>query len=674
VADICARLEGLPLAIELLAGHFKLLSPAALLARLSQPLHLLSGGVRDAPPRHRSLADTISWSYNLLDEQEQRLFRQMSVFSGGCDLDAAQAVCAYEPRQGWTFLGAVESLVDKNLLFVMQNAESGMRNISEESTPNSEFDIPHSDEPRLAMLQTIREYALEQLDEVPEGARTRRRHAEYYMALAEQAQPLLRGPERGAWLERLEIEQDNFRTALRWAREGGEGEIALRIAAALGDFWEIRAYNAEGETQLLTALAVPNGGRGLARARALTQAGKFRINSMAMDDVYAFYAEALAIFRELGDKAGVAGTLLNLGRAHLRENDQAGALPIYLECLATYRELGDKQGTATVLNHIGITHLMAKDYRGAAPYYEECLALRQEIGDDLGVSSTLFNLGNVNYYLGDYARSGAYYKESLAMSRKLGNLYTLGPCLLHLTDLCLVEGKLDEARRYCEEAVEFNREKGPRDAVAIASYYQAYIEARDGNFAHAAELLAGESVPILQTYGEVAYGYLAGCLVQLAAIVLDCAPEGDIAATRQAARTLGAAEALLEEGATELELIDSPDYVRVLAALRARLGEKALGALRAEGRATPPDQAAAQAARLVSGAEEGIVPEPHETLTRRERQVLHLIATGLTDAQIAAQLQLSPHTINAHCRNIYSKLGVDSRGKATHYAIEHHLA
>ena len=264
VAEICVRLDGLPLAIELAAARIKLLPPQAMLARLGRRLELLRGGARDVPDRHQTLRHAIAWSYDLLEASEQVLFRRLAVFAGGCTLEAAEVVCqavddsAAGPGQSLEVLDGVVSLVDKSLLHQEEQA---------------------SGEPRFGMLETIREYGLECLTASGEEHAIRRAHADYYLALVEAAEPALTGPEQATWLDRLETEHDNLRAALRWAEESGETGIGLRLAGALCQFWLGRSYLSEGRERLTRLLLLAGAFAGTtARAKALTGAGHLAHN------------------------------------------------------------------------------------------------------------------------------------------------------------------------------------------------------------------------------------------------------------------------------------------------------------------------------------------------------------------------------------------------------------
>src|SRR5262249_22123248 len=284
------RLDGLPLAIELAAARIKLFPPQAILARLGRRLELLRGGARDVPERHQTLRQAIAWSYDLLETGEQALFRRLAVVVRGCTLEAVEAVCqavhdaAADSEQSLEVLDGVASLVDKSLLRQQEQASS---------------------EPRFRMLETIREYGLECLTASGEEPAVQRAHADYYLALIEEAEPALTGPEQAIWLERLEAEHDNLRAALYWAEESGGAEIGLRLAGALCQFWLMRGHLREGQERLARLLGLAEASPHTAvRAKALRRAGHLADNLGDYAAAHAFFEESLAIWRALGEKGG----------------------------------------------------------------------------------------------------------------------------------------------------------------------------------------------------------------------------------------------------------------------------------------------------------------------------------------------------------------------------------
>lgn len=407
VANICARLDGLPLAIELAAARIKLLPPRAILDRLTNRLKLLIGGARDLPTRQQTLRGTIDWSYNLLTTDEQTLFARLVVFVGGCSLEAVEAVCNATGDLEIDELDGLASLVDKSLL----RQEEGI-----------------DGEPRFTMLETIREYALERLTESGVVTALSAQHATFFTDLAEQAEPELTGPQQVVWLNRLEQEHDNLRAALEWALTSGAAEIATRLGAALWRFWWTRGHLTAGRRRLTQVLEHSAAVAPRLRARALDAAGVL-VHSQC---------------------------------------DYAQAVALYEESLALWQQLGDKEGTATVLNNLGIVANEQGDYVRARAFYEQSLALRRELGDDINIAKTLINLGTVAHDQGDYRQAETAYQESLALFQTLGDKWSITLTLSNLANLALSQNDYQRATRCAEAALVLSRELGDRVGIAHA--------------------------------------------------------------------------------------------------------------------------------------------------------------------------------------------------------------
>ncbi|HMA33271.1 MAG TPA: tetratricopeptide repeat protein, partial [Chloroflexia bacterium] len=376
VAAICLRLDGLPLAIELAAARTRLLPPAALLARLERQLPLLTSGARDLPLQHQTLRDAIAWSYDLLDAREQAVFRGLGIFVRGCTLAAAEAVVGdQEPalraakgsgirdqRSGFAVLDTLADLVDKSLLRPIGGTE---------------------EEPRFGLLETIREYALEQLAAAGETDALAERHGSYYLALAERAMPELSGQQQAHWLACLDAEHDNLRAALRWAHAQGAAVLGWRLAGALWRFWWTRGYWSEGRAHLTRALAlVPapdDPGTWAYRATAANGAGSLAAAQGDYAAATALYTESLTLYRRLGDPGRVASTLNNLANLAWYSRDYAAARVLYEESLALWQAAGDKAGCALALGNLGNVVLSAEDYAAARAFYSDSLALLREL-------------------------------------------------------------------------------------------------------------------------------------------------------------------------------------------------------------------------------------------------------------------------------------------------------
>ncbi len=690
VVEICARLDGLPLAIELAAARSKLLPPQALLARLDQRLALLTSGARDMPVRQQTLRNTIAWSYHLLEAQEQRLFRQLSVFAGGCTLEAIEAVCTALPDGAGQVFDGVASLLDKSLL----------QQIEQEG-----------EEPRLTILETVREYGLESLRESGEAHESQRAHALYYLAFAEEAEPHLKEVQQVLWWRQLEQEQENLRTALAWLIGQEEGELALCLSGALWRFWMIRGYWSEGWRWLEAALGLPQmQGRTARRATALYGAGELA-HRLGHPVARSLLEESVSIYRELGDKRGLTESLGEFGSILSAQNDLAAARTLLEEGLVLAREVGDSWLLANALRKVGEFMSYHYDYKSARLNLEESVALYRELKDQHALSSTLHELTEVTVFDGKVAQAAALALESLALARELDNGPDITRALYWLAFIRSMQGDAEQAVVLHEESLALAREQGDKSQVGITMFTLGSIaldrgdllqaetytqdsltlfrELRDKHKTALALSLVGD---IRRIQGDLTQArefckeavllaveagnpYSQGwSLISLARVAADGGqPE-------QAARLFGAAEPWLNPS-VEMDPEDRTDYERAVERVRAQLDEQAFAAAWAEGRGMTPEQALATQTPKVESTPGGASPAPSaklpttslDGLSARELEVLRLLATGLTDAQIAEQLVLSLHTIHAHLRTIYSKLGVTSRSAATRYAFEHQL-
>ncbi len=662
IAEICVRLDGLPLAIELAAARIKLLPPQALLARLNQRLQVLTGTSRDVPARQQTLRNTIAWSYNLLDAQEQRLFRRLSVFVGGCTLEAAEAVCAAggDASAGLadSVLDGVASLIDKSLL--QQTEQEG-------------------EEPRLRMLETIREYGMEALVAHGELQATRQAHAAYYLRLAEQAEPELEGAQQVVWLERLEREHDNLRAALWWSMEQGEighsMEMALRLSGALKQFWVVRGHWSEGRKVLERILAGSKGAGASMRAKALGAAEHLAFDQGDLDRAEALLEESLALRRELGDTQGIAHTLYLLGYVAMDRSNYTAATLLEEEALALFREVDDTLGIASSLEILASVALDQGEYVRARSLGEESLALSRGVGNKRGSAAALWLLARVIFFSqADQTTVSPLLEESLALSKELGDKVNIAYSLLMLGFVAIFQGESVMARSLLEESLTLFRELGDRRGIALGLYGLGWVALGQGD-AVRARALYEESLAIPRELGNQWYSalFLEGLA---AAVVVQRQPAW-------AARLWGAAEALRDALGMPIPPVVRIMYEQTVAAARAQLGEETFAATWAEGRTMTLEQVLAAQGPVTMPtpipAEPSTVPPTPKAstypdgLTAREVEVLRLVARGLTNAQIARELIVSLLTVKAHVRSIYSKLGVTSRSAATRYALEHHL-
>ncbi len=610
VAEICVRLDGLPLAIELAAARIKIFSPQAMLTRLQNRLKLLIGGARDLPARQQTIYNTIEWSYDVLSEDEKQLFRRMAVFQGGRSLEALEAVCKYDNQMDVDILEGVESLVEKSLL---QQREGG------------------DGEPRFWVLETIHEYALQKLEESGEVDELRKQHATYFLALAQE-----RSAQTDDNYDQFEEVHDNMRAALDWAIKDDIG-LGLRLAVSVGKFWRVRGYHTEGRERISRLLSHPEA-RALehqvTRAELLLLAGFLAYEQADYHSVQTMAEEAFRIRRGLGDKRGIANALYWLGIATLM-SDMVQALPLLEESLKLYRDLDSDQDIGTLLGNIGFTLNELGDANRARSALEEAVIIQRKLKYDNGIAFALENLGEVVYGQGDYDRARSCWEESLSLYRAIDNKFR----------------------------------------VAIQLHHLSYVERRDGNYDLASKHLA-ESLRMCEEYGFKLIS--AYCLVALAGIAA-----GSNGQAKRAARLFGAAEELRERNNYSLEGPDRTDYDHNLTTARSQLDEASWQVAWEEGRAMSREQAI----RYAMDALEIPVEVPQVTtdiparatgeypsgLSEREVEVLRLVAKELTNAQVAERLILSPLTVNAHMRSIYSKLGTSSRRDAVRFAVENNL-
>jgi len=423
VAEICARLDGLPLAIELAASRVRLLSPRQLLERLEPALPMLTGGPRDAPERQRTLEATIGWSHDLLDEAVRVLFRRLSVFAGGWTLEAVMEVAGPVGDLG-DVLGGLESLVQHSLV----------------------YRVPGDTQGRLRMLETIREFAMSRLDASEEGPHVRRRHALRFRDLAERAGPHLTGPDQRRWLDELSGEHNNLRAALRWAIDRGQGDTALRTAGSIWRFSYARGHMEEGHRWLETALGLPSsGGRTTPRARALTALGGISYWQGDFDTALSCYEEALEIHRSLGDRTAMVGALLDLGETRAVKGDPGAGVALMEESLALARELEDRRGEAWALWGLGAASMFAGDLYGSRDLLQESLGIFQEARDDTwGWGNALGGLAGLAAMRGDPNEAHRLALEGLALYGEQTNAVIITG---HLRTLTLVANQLGQHER-----------------------------------------------------------------------------------------------------------------------------------------------------------------------------------------------------------------------------------
>jgi predicted ATPase/class 3 adenylate cyclase len=636
IAEICYRLDGLPLAIELAAARTKILSPQAMLSRLvgaesnlQGRLKVLTGGSRDVPARQQTLRNTIEWSYNLLDEAEKRLFRRLAVFQGGRTLEATEAVCNADGTLGIDVLDGVSSLVDKSLL----KQEGGM-----------------GGEPRFVMLETIHEYAREKLVESREAEDFQRHHALYFMRLAEEAKPHLAGPQQAQWLNRLEEEHDNMRAALVWCLQQSDLaniadiEVMLRLAGALGSFWGRHDHQDEG---LRWSAEVLNKGQ------ASTSADLTNLSKMALADLLytvgrwtwevggdviesrRYAQESLDLAKEIDNKSRASYSLDSLSASAMHiDGDYALARTLSEEALALAREAGDKHAAGLSLYRLAQLVFYEGDYAAARSLYEESVAIGREEGDRHNSSASLVELANVLIRQGHYEEGRATLEEATGLARESGGRFILVFALSALAEVVLWQGdfklahsQLDEALALAhaikdrfsillslgmlgelarqehdyvrahslfEESLALGRELQGWESIAIVLSELGYLTLQENQLAEAFRNFT-ESLDIYHSKGEK-FG-IAMCLTGFACIASAKGIEGPVSdgLLERAVKLLAAAEALMKVMGARLFPPDQIEFDQALAETRKKLDAEAFSSAWEEGLAMTLEQAVAYA-------------------------------------------------------------------------------
>jgi predicted ATPase/DNA-binding CsgD family transcriptional regulator len=566
VAQVCYRLDGIPLAIELAAARAKVLSVEQIADRLDDCFRLLAAGGRTAMPRHKTLHATMDWSHELLSEEEQTLFRRLSVFAGGFSIDAVESVCEGAGIERDEVLGLLSHLVDKSL--VLAQEQGG--------------------EARNRLLATVRQYGREKLALSGEEAEVGRRHARYFLELAEGAEQALYGPDQMRWLARLETEHDNLRAALSWSLDdSGDAGLGVRLAAALWSFWFTRGYLSEGRRWLEKAISQSGSAATLARVKALNGAGSLATFQDEYEVAKALIEEGLALSRELGDKEGIATSLANL---------------------------------------CGVAMLGQRDDIPVVDALEEARELKPEIKDRRTIGNLLILEGRVALARGDLDRAVALGEESLAMYRRAMDAYGIVMCLLHIAFVTFARGEHERTAALLREGLRLSQELEHTVFIQYCVTGLAGVNASRGRPVRAATLWGAA-----ERLSEISGGHI------------------------------------VREGKATIK------YERTLTAARSQLDEAAWTAAWSEGRAMGTEQAIEYALEQ-EATPEPAAPEPYPAgLSTREVEILCLVATGLTNAEVAGQLFLSPRTVDWHLGSIYRKLGFHSRTEATRFAVEHGL-
>ena len=471
VVQVCRRLDGIPLAVELAAARVKVLSVEEIAKRLDERFRLLVGGSRTAPARHQTLQAAMDWSYSLLSEGERAVLRRLSVFAGGFTLEAAEGVCDGEGVEAADLLDLVSHLVDKSL--VIADTEDGP--------------------PRYRMLETVRQYGRDRLRETGEERVTRERHRDWFLHLAERAEPELRGHQQSDWLDLLEREHDNLRAALEWSLTTATTDAALRIAVALIWFWDTRGYFREGRDWLGRALAASGPIRSRLRGHALIAAGHLAWHQSDYHEARTLIEQGLDMFTDLEDASGIADSLWFLGLTVSEQGDYAKAVEIYERGLALYRELGDRRGVLEILNWMGFTENARGNIERAATLHNDALALARELAVPRMIAVALYGLGDAASHRGDRAGARALYEESLAVFRRIGARGFYPGLLRRLGGIAREEGDNTRAEAFLRESLTYCREMGEKMGMVACLEDLAGLAGRTYRFERAGRLFGASA-------------------------------------------------------------------------------------------------------------------------------------------------------------------------------------
>jgi predicted ATPase/DNA-binding CsgD family transcriptional regulator/transcriptional regulator with XRE-family HTH domain len=652
IAKICVRLDGLPLAIELAAARIRSLASKALLTRLEEhPLDVVMSRDQEISDRQRTLRNTIAWSYNLLDMQEQQLFRRLCVFVGSFSVETVEELYSTLGEKALSVWDGVESLLDKSLLRSVEQVGEG----------------------RLQLLETIHEYGLECLEASGEVETVRQAHAEYYLRVVEEAEPLIKGHYQIMWLTRLEQELENLRAALKWFIERGEAEFALRLCGALWWFWRLRGYWSEGRRWLEAALELPQtGGPTTARARALLAAGDLAYyqdgNLMAL----ALLEESASLCRTLGAEKDLAIALSTLGVLLRMQGNRAAADPLLEESEKLCRLLGSSWELSYLLRKLAEHAAQAGELKQAALYAQESFILAKKVGDKSLIATVLSTLGNIAARQDDLTQAIAYNHECLILARELSDKLLIALALNNLGFFTALQGDLGlTTYAQAQEALTLMRELGDKMYITRTLQTVGLVTAHQENPVQAKTWYREALSVALEIQSEIEMG------LSLCGLAMIAVAEGQLL---QAAHLFGAVEARIDIK-VDMYPAERAEYERTRESVRKQLGGKAFAAARSEGHTMALEQVLA-----TSWSPAVVSPPPSpkypDGLTEREVEVLCLVSRGYTDEQIARQLVIAPRTVNTHLTIIYRKIGVSSTGKerqiaprvaATNYVIEHDL-
>lgn len=553
VAQVCKELDGLPLALELAATRVSSIGVSEIARRLGDRFRVLREGSRTAPPRQQALRAAVDWSYDLLDAAEQRLFNHLSVFNGEFTLEAAEDVCSERGIASAEVMDLLSHLVGKSL--VLQVATSGGA-------------------VRYRILETLRHYGRDHLRDAGAEDDVRRKHALYFLGLAQEAEPQLRGPQQIEWLDRLETEHGNLRAALEWSR--GHGEIGLPLATALWEFWESRAHPSEGLTWLEESLANPGGVEESVRARALLVAGWLALDLAEPERAETRATESLEVYRRLGNESGIALSTHLLGWVAQYRSDYERAAELIESARVRHEDIGERFHAGWALHHLGMLARLRGDYEGAKTLHEEAIAVYREVGDRTRVGFALWNLGVVARYQGDYETAAAWCEDALQVLTEARDASGAAHVGYTLGDVARLQGDYGRAVSLYEDSLARLRELGDKRCVASVLANLGLVAQQRVQAERAADLFV-ESLTLRKELGDKAG--IAECLENLGVV---CAGLDEPV---RAAELLGAAHVLRDMSGSARPDPEGHEHERRLSDLRTVLGDEAFASAWARGAA-----------------------------------------------------------------------------------------
>jgi predicted ATPase/DNA-binding CsgD family transcriptional regulator/Tfp pilus assembly protein PilF len=654
IRAICQRLDGLPLAIELAAARIRVLTPAALLERLANRLQILTSRNRNVPQRQQTMRDAIDWSHELLSPEDQQLFRRLSVFNGGFDLAALEAVVGHldsgdGPPDPFELLDQITALVDQSLVRQLDRV---------------------ADQPRFAMYQTIHEFAEGELAARDETDAARRAHAEWVVGLIETGAPMLAGPDQLDWLDRFETEHDNIRAALAFAIEERETDLAHRVAGLLWGFWSLRGHQQEGNRWYQRVLELPIDVPTVDYAHCLRGAAEIASEQGRFAEAMEHYERALAIARSFGDsrqERQITGAMAN---AAYGQGSFDEATRLHREAIALHEAAGDRAALAKSFNNLGTVSLYLNRLDEAEAEYGRAREILVELGDRRSALVVLGNIGSVVRARGESERSVEIQREVLAGMREIGDERGIGSALSNLANAYVELGDLDQAERYCRQSLEILEQLGLTRMIALAQLSLAQIAMGRGENV-AAIGWAAESVANLAACGDIASsGVLLGMLGDLAFTIGEPV---------RSARLFGGAMAQIEAANAQDAIEDHAQYERTVGRTRDALGPERYAEEFAAGKATSLDElrrAARELQRIAADAPR----DPKEAeierrtgLNGRDVQALRLFVAGNSNQEIADEIGMTLPEAVALVGRIYAKLGVESRAEVTAFAFKNGL-